>query len=83
MAFIRNEEIGFDVGRHVQLHRPVRVPAGEFTKGSILRIIGPPNDKKEFQCLDLDSNETVMLNPKLHYYSRCEDPQDNIDKQVQ
>ncbi len=83
MTFRSNEEIeGLSLGKHVRLNEPVRTDEGEFTAGSILRIVGNKEPDGSVRCMDLDSGKTLVLQ-KRTMFSPCENPQCNIDRQVQ
>lgn len=70
--FKSNRELeGTTIGSKIRLLQDVDVLKGRFMSGSILEIIGDPDDRGEFKCRDLDSGETVYLHPALSSYERA------------
>lgn len=49
------------IGDKIRLEADVRVIKGTFTKGSILRVLGNPDYRGEFECVDIDSGERVYI----------------------
>ena len=67
MAFLSNAELlGVSVGKHVRLNAPVRIAEGEFTTGSILRIIENMEPNGRLKCVDLDSQKRIIDNNNTH-----------------
>lgn len=70
--FRSNREIeGTSVGSRLKLNATVRVLKGEFAAGSILRVIGEPDARGEFECVDEESGERVYLHPALSSYVKA------------
>ena len=79
MSFRSNREIeGTSVGSRLKLTAPVSVLKGEFGRGSILRIIGEPDARGEFECVDEESGEHVYLHPALSSYEKYIQSSDDI-----
>ena len=69
MAFLSNKQLeGRIIGSRLKLIKPVKVLKGEFTRGSILEVIGESDQRGEFLCRDLESGEEVYLHPLLNSY---------------
>lgn len=79
MAFRSNREIeGTSVGSRLQLTAPVRVLKGEFASGSVLRVIGEPDSRGEFECVDEESGEHVRLHSSLSSYKKYNPGSDDL-----
>lgn len=71
MAFVSNRENeGTNIGGRLRLNADVSVLKGTFKAGSIVRVVGNPDFRGEFECVDEDSGETVYLHPTLTSYSK-------------
>lgn len=72
MAYKNNRELeGTAIGMKIRLNAPVRVLKGEFAAGSLLEVVGDPDNRGEFKCRDLDSGEMVYITPVLCSYSKA------------
>lgn len=68
MFISSREKQDIAVGNRLKLTADCEVIKGTFKAGSILRVIGDPDERGEFECVDEDSGERVFLHPALTFY---------------
>lgn len=72
MAFISNRQLeGTTIGSKLKLDADVSVLKGLFKAGSIVEVIGNPDERGEFLCKDIKSGEEVYLHPAISKYSKA------------
>lgn len=70
MFISRREREGSSIGSRLQLTSDVTVLKGTFTRGTIVEVIGDPDERGEFLCRDTDSREEVYLHPCFGNYRK-------------